>query len=410
MIAVGATAAAATTMALTSAGSATAKTATAAVTHACGYSDPVGPTNPKGIYKTLPPALKAVYSSDPGALTPSVWAHSKPVKGPWKIGFIQVAITNAYQQDLNNGMEEQFAKAKKKGLVTGSLVTDVPPTIAATTPEEQIQAVQQMVREGVNAIVIELLSAAPVVPAIDAAGKAGVPVIIADDPLPQAKYGVVVWSQNQAVADAGTLKIIGQNGGGSILIVRGIAASPSEAASYDQALADLKYCPNINVAASVYGDFNEATAKTVVQQYLAANPGSVSGVIQDGGMAAGVIQAFQADGKPIPPVSEGECYGGDLSWWLANQSTFKSFGACFNGYQGAYVFFNTALRVLAGDGPKYQTLSVPSPAITNANISQFATPGLSITSPNEVGGPLTAWCSDTCLNQYFNKSGTPGGL
>ena len=41
------------------------------------------------------------------------------------------------------------------------------------------------------------------VPAIDAAGKAGVPVILTDIPLPQTKYGVVVWSQNQTAADAG---------------------------------------------------------------------------------------------------------------------------------------------------------------------------------------------------------------
>jgi len=48
---------------------------------------------------------------------------------------------------------------------------------------------------------------------------------------------------------------------------------------------------------------------------------------------------------------------------------------------------------------------MPSPAITTANLAQFAQPGLSLTSEAEVGGPLTAWCDNTCLNTYFNVPG-----
>src|SRR5579871_1264295 len=407
MIAAGATAAVAATVALTSSGSAIAKSASAAAAHACGYSAPVGPANPSGIYKTMTPALKAVYSSDPGALNASPWAHSKPVKGPWKIGYIAFAVTNPYNQHVVDGLKAQFAKAKAKGLVTGSLVTNIPATLAASTPDQEIAAVQQMVREGINAIIMEPIAGAPLVPAIDAAGKAGVPVILTDIPLPQAKYGVVVWSQNQYQDDAKTLGLIQK---GNLLIVRGIAGNPNDVDLYQQKIDDLKYCPNIHLAASIYGSWDNATAKTVVAQYLAAHPQGVSGVLQDGGMMAGVIEAFQAEGKTVPPIADDECYGGDLSWWLAHKSTYKTYGACFNGYQGAYVFFNTALRVLAGDGPKYQTLEIPAPQVTNANIAKFAVPGLPITSPDEVGGPVTAWCTDTCLNAYFNKPGTPGGL
>ncbi len=183
-----------------------------AAAHACGYSAPVGPANPGGIYKTLTSTLKAVYSSDPGALNASPWAHSKPVKGPWKIGYIAFAITNPYNQHVLDGLKSQFAKAKAKGLVSGSLVTNIPATIAASTPEQEIAAVQQMVRQGINAIIMEPIAGAPLVPAIDAAGKAGVPVILTDIPLPQTKYGVVVWSQNQTAADAGALKVVSQKG------------------------------------------------------------------------------------------------------------------------------------------------------------------------------------------------------
>ena len=410
VVALGATAAVATTMALAGTGSAVAKSARVAAAHACGYSAPVGPANPNGIYKTMTPALKAVYSSDPGAITASPWAHSKPVKGPWKIGYIAFAITNPYNQHVLDGLKAQFAKAKKKGLVTGSLVTNIPATIAASTPEQEIAAIQQMVRQGINAIIMEPIAGDPVVPAIEAAGKAGVPVILTDIPLPQSKHGVVVWSQNQTAADAGALKVMSQKGGGNLLIVRGLAGNPNDVVLYNQKIADLKYCPNITLAASIYGNWDNGSAKTAVSQYLAAHPASVQGVLQDGGMMAGTIDAFQSAGLTVPPISDGECQGGDLSWWLAHKATYQTVGGCFNGYQGAYVFFNTALRILAGNGPKYQTLEIPAPVVTNANIAKYATPGLPLTSPLEQGGPVTVWCSSKCLDAYFNKSGTPGGL
>jgi ribose transport system substrate-binding protein len=381
--------------------------ASAAASHPCGFSAPVGPANPSGIYTTLSPKLKKVYSSDPGPLNPSPWAHSKPVKGPWKIGYIAFAITNPYNQHVLDGLKTQFAKAKAKGLVTGSLVTNIPATITASTPEQEIAAVQQMVRQGVNAIIFEPIAGAPVVPAIDAAGKAGVPVVITDIPLPQTKYGVVVWSQNQYQADA---KVLGHMQKGNLLIVRGIAGNPNDVVLYDQKIADLKYCPNIKLAASIYGQWDNGSAKTAVSQYLAAHPEGVDGILQDGGMMAGTIGAFEAEGKPVPIIADDECQGGDLSWWLAHKSTYTTWGACFNGYQGAYVFFNTALRILAGNGPKYQTLEIPAPVVNNSNIAKFATPGLPLTSPNEQGGPMNLWCTTACLNAYFNKPGTPGGL
>ncbi len=410
VIAVGATGAVAATMALAGTGSAAAKSASAAAAHACGYSAPVGPANPTGIYKTMTPPLRAVYSSDPGALNASPWAHSKPVKGPWKIGYIAFAVTNPYNQHVVDGLKSQFAAAKKKGLVTGSLVTNIPATIAASTPEQEIAAIQQMVRQGINAIIMEPIAGAPVVPAIDAAGKAGVPVILTDIPLPQTKYGVVVWSQNQTAADAGALKVISQKGGGNLLIVRGLAGNPNDVVLYNQKIADLKYCPDIKLAASIYGNWDNGSAKTAVSQYLAAHPQGVDGVLQDGGMMAGTIDAFQSAGLKVPPIADDQCQGGDLSWWLAHKDTYTTFGACFNGKQGAYVYFNTALRILAGNGPKYQTLEIPAPTVTNANLAQFAKPGLPLTTALEQGGPITAWCTDTCLNAYFNKPGTPGGL
>lgn len=372
----------------------------------CGTSVAVGPANPTGVYASMSPALKAIYSSFPGQLIQSPWATTKiKAKPPWKIGFIAFAITSPYNYHVLVGLQQQFAIAKKQGLVKGSLLTNIPATMAASTAEEQISAIQQMVSEGVNAIILLPVDSVAEAPAIDAAGKAGVPVILADTPpAPNTPYAVAAWSQNQVQADAGALGLIQK---GNIIMVKGIAGNENDVVLYDQAIADLKDCPNIKVAATLYGQWDEGTAKTVVAQYIAAHPEALAGAVQDGGMMSGIVEAFQAQGLTVPVIADGECYAGDLSWWLAHKSTYKTVAQCFNGYQGSYVYWDVTMRILDNKGPKYNVLEMPSPAITVSNLADFAQAGLPLTSNAEVGGPTTAWCSNTCLDKYFN---TPGAV
>jgi ribose transport system substrate-binding protein len=377
---------------------------TQAAAGACGTTVPVGPSNPTGVYASMPASLKSIYSSFPGQLIQSPWATTKiTAKPPWKIGFIAFAITNPYNQDVLTGLQQEFAKAKAAGLVTGSLITNIPATMAASTAEQQISAIQQMVSQGVNAIILLPVDSVAEAPAINAAGKAGVPVILADTPpAPNTPYAVSAWSQNQVEADAGALGLIKS---GNIIIVKGVAGNENDVVLYDQAIADLKNCPNIHVAATLYGDWDVGTAKTVVAQYLASHPQPLAGAIQDGGMMSGLIEAFQSVGDTVPTIADGECGGGDLSWWLAHKSSYQTVGGCFNGFQGAYTYFDVTLRVLDNKGPKYNVLEMPTPAITNSNLAEFAQPGLPLSSTAEVGGPATAWCDDSCLNKYFNVTG-----
>src|SRR6201989_3212547 len=127
----------------------------AATTSSCGTAVAVGPKNPDGVYSSLSPELKKIYTSYPDDLIASPWATTKiTAKPPWKIGYVAFAITNPYNQHVLDGLKQQFADAKAAGLVTGSLVTNIPATMAASTAEQQISAIQQMVRQRVNAIIL----------------------------------------------------------------------------------------------------------------------------------------------------------------------------------------------------------------------------------------------------------------
>jgi len=371
----------------------------------CGDTVAVGPTNKSGPYASMSKQLKDIYSSYPDKLIASPWATKKSTaKPPWKIGYIAFAITNQYNKNVLTQLKTEFALAKKQGLVKGSLVTNIPATFAQSTPEGQIAAIQQMVRQGVNAIILLPVDSVSETPAMEAAGKAGVPVILADTPpAPGAKYTLSVWTQNQVEADAGSLGLIKK---GDILIVRGIAGNQNDVVLYNQKIADLKNCPDIHVASTLYGNWDNGTAKNVVSQYLASHPQPIAGVLQDGGMFAGVVQAYEARGGSVPVVGVEQCYGGDLSWWLERKSSYKTVAGCINGFQGGYVFMNVALRTLAGKGPKYNVLSIPAVTIDNTNLESYATPGLPLTSDAELPGPKTAWCNNVCLDKYFVRSGT----
>src|ERR1700750_497071 len=123
----------------------------AATTSSCGTAVAVGPKNPSGVYSSLTPDLKKIYTSYPDNLIVSPWATTKiTAKPPWKIGYVAFAITNPYNQHVLDGLKAQFAQAKSAGLVTGSLITNIPATMAASTAEAQISAIQQMVRQGAD--------------------------------------------------------------------------------------------------------------------------------------------------------------------------------------------------------------------------------------------------------------------
>jgi ribose transport system substrate-binding protein len=370
----------------------------------CGDTVSVGPTNKNGVFKTMPKSLQDIYGSYPDKLVASPWATTKiKAKPPWKIGYIAIGISNPYNNNVLSQLKKEFAAAKAKGLVTGSLQVNIPPSLAQSTPESQISAIKDMVRQGVNAIIVNPADSVAESPAMEAAGKAGVPIILADvPPAPGSKYQTSTWTQNQVEADAGTLGIIKK---GDILIVRGIAGNQNDKVLYNQKVVDLKNCPDIKVASVLYGNWDNGTAKNVVSQYLASHPQPIAGVLQDGGMFAGVVSAFESRGIKVPPVGIEQCAAGDLSWWLDKIDTYKTVGGCINGLQGGYVYFNVALRILANKGPKYNVLSMPAVTLDNTNLKAYAKPGLPLTSDLELPGPKTAWCDDKCLDKYFN---TPG--
>lgn len=372
---------------------------------ACGESVKIGPSNPEGVFKTLDPELQKVYASYPGELEESAWANYN-TPGPWKIGLIGFPSINSYFKERLSGVEEEFEAAKAEGLVEGSLVTSIPGSPEQMTPESQISAIQRMVKEGVNLILLEPAGGTADKAAIEAAGEAGVPVVMADALMPGSKYAQPVLTDNYSSALANAMGIIKK---GNVLVVRGAEGNTLDEIVYDQTKADIEACPEITEVGTVFGDYEDTTAKTAVQQFLASHPGELAGAVTQGGMVAGTVGAIEAVGQEVPPIAMINPSGGALSWWLEKTPEYEAAAQGLNGAQAAYTFFHVAMRILDGKGPKVNVMAIAAPSATNENLAEIAPKGKPITYD---GGPLgskESWCAGKCLDQYFEEPGEATG-
>jgi ribose transport system substrate-binding protein len=379
----------------------------------CGKNVVVPPaSDPDGVWKSLPATVQARYSNWPYPLYKSPWASFAGRKPPWKFGFISFPIISQWQTNIIAQLKAEIAAAKAKGMATGQLETSIQASFATATPEQQINAIQSMVRDGVDGIFLLPGSTTPLAPAIDAAGKAGVPVVLLDNVVPTSKYSINVWSENQSATYAGVMNLI--QGKGNIVILRGVQGAPSEAPFYNDGLAAVQRCPDAKLVGTIPGDWTDAGAKTSMLKFLASHPTEkVDAVIQNGATVAGLIEAFQQVGKPVPIISGGEINGGALWWWWQHKDTYQTVGTYFNGFQTAHTEWQIMIRVLVGKGLKMSGINIQPEPITNANLTQYRPQ-----KPINLGDqfdlpqlPVAGWGGTSAyLDPYFEQAGNPDGL
>lgn len=284
--------------------------------------------------------------------------------------------------------------------------------MATATPEQQINAIQTMVRDGVNGIFLLPGSTTPLAPAIDAAGKAGIPVVLLDNVVPTSKYAINVWTENQSVTYAGVMSLL--HGKGNVVILRGQQGAPSELPFYNDGIAAVQRCPDAKVIGTIPGNWTDAGAKTAMLQFLASHPTEkVDAVIQNGATVAGLIEAFQQVGKPVPIISGGEINGGALWWWSQNKNSYQTVATYFNGFQTAHTEWQIMIRVLAGNGLKMSGINITSDTITNSNLAEYTPPNaVNLGDQYDLPAlPIDGWGgSSAYLDPLFAKPGNPYGL
>lgn len=172
-----------------------------------------------------------------------------------------------------------------------------------TTVQAQINSLNNIIRTGPDAILIDAGSPTALNPTIEKACKAGI-LVIAFDQITTAPcaFGMESdWTRMATVAAEWIVREIG--GRGKVLVDRGLAGAPVSAAllsGYEQTLA--KY-PGIRVVGYFNGDYSLGPEQAGVADLLAAHP-DVDAVLSQG-YGAGAIKALEDAGRKLVPVIGG---------------------------------------------------------------------------------------------------------
>jgi ribose transport system substrate-binding protein len=224
-------------------------------------------------------------------------ATAKKAGAPWTIG-----ISNGYYGNTARVQLQAEAKALAAQPAFKKLVKKLVINNAGTSVATQISAVNQMIAQHVDAIILDSNSVTGLNASIAAAHKAGIPVIAAND-LVSSKLAYQVETVGKkfgATMMQGLAKSL--NGTGNIVILRGLPGNAVDAAEASGFHSVLKKYPNIKVLKETYGQWADGPAQKVMADLLARYP-NIDGVFTEGGMQQGVVRAFLAAHRSLVPVS-----------------------------------------------------------------------------------------------------------
>jgi len=210
-------------------------------------------------------------------------AHAKGLK----IGFSQVTLQSPFYVQLKNGAEAA-AKASGDTLVFLDANGDV---------SKQNNDIQDLITQGVNAIIINPVNPEAVAPSLEAAAAAGIPVITVDRPVKGGKVVAHVGRDNKAMgklvgeavvarlkADGVTkAKIIEMQGdaGGAVMMDR--------RDGFHDAIKGTGH----TIVEGPYAEYIRANAVTAMQDLLQANPDVKVVYAHNDDMALGALQVLK---------------------------------------------------------------------------------------------------------------------
>ncbi|WP_314094927.1 ABC transporter substrate-binding protein [Shinella sp. M31] len=215
-------------------------------------------------------------------------------KDTYKVGFAQTESNNPWRIAQTNSMK---AEAEKLGYQL--VYTD-----AAGSAAKQVADVNSMIAQGVDVIFLAPREEKPLIPAVMAAKKAGIPVILLDrsvDPsLAKAGEDYLTFIGSNFVEEGKRVAewlVKNANGKSKIIELEGTTGSSpanDRKKGFDEAI---KAAGGFEIVASQTGDFARDKGRQVAEALLQAHPDADIIYAHNDEMAMGAIAALEAAGK-----------------------------------------------------------------------------------------------------------------
>ncbi|MEK1931787.1 MAG: substrate-binding domain-containing protein [Pararhizobium sp.] len=220
----------------------------------------------------------------------STFGPAPKVGSDIKVGAVAKTLINEYWRSLGEG----YTKAGKAFGVTVDLQ-------AAQNEGDQLGQLaiaENMLTRGYNVLLVSPQTDANLVPAVEAAEKAGVPVINVNDAvIPTAKNYVGNIQRDNGVRAARWF-IANRPNGGKVAVIEGMAgvyAAVQRTAGFKETIA--AEGTKLDVVASVPGNWDRQLSYDAATTIMEQHPDIVGFYCNNDGMALGVVEAVKAAGK-----------------------------------------------------------------------------------------------------------------
>jgi ribose transport system substrate-binding protein len=367
---------------------------------ACGSIPTVAPKDPSGVLAKLPASVAANYDGYTSPVAPSAWANWKPSHAaPYKVAIVWNPPVNTFAVNTLKAMTAALRAAGDVDIISSTAPqspSDVPGNIALYN---------QAVAEKPDLIISFPLASGPLIPAVEAAAKKGIPTVspwVATATPDAVSVGTNDWLQAVTLAS----KVVTQlKGSGTILEVHGIPGVQEDDDAFAGFKSVLAQCPDITIAGQVTGDYNPAATQQAVLQFLSSHPGKVDGVFEAGTMTAGIIQAFKQLGRPVPVIADLGSTEGSIAYAGENKSTYQEYGASTPDAAIGQTFAKVALDMLDGNGPVLDQLVTTINVIDSGNLSSVYRSGWTLSDTGDAALPNDPYFTSQQLAVFLGGQG-----
>jgi ribose transport system substrate-binding protein len=246
-------------------------------------------------------------------------------EGPWVIGMSHFGV-NANTWTVQVAHETEAAAAADPR-IEKLIILD-----AGFDQEKQVADIEDLIAQGVDAIIVQPVSSTSADASIARAVAAGIPVILHTGRIESADFTVQIQGGAEHFGKVMGDWLVEQVGNdGKIWVLRGLAGHPEDINRYNGLLQSLEGT-NIEIIAEQPGSWQYDTAKSVCETLYLANP-EVDGIWSSGAdMTRACVDVFKQFGAPIPPIT-GEGNNGFFGRWI--EDGFASISAEYSPAQGA---------------------------------------------------------------------------
>lgn len=190
---------------------------------------------------------------------------------------------------------------------------------------KQAADIEDFLTQGVDALIVNAADADGVIPSIEKANAAGVPVFSIDS---AANGGEVLSHSGNDLYCIGyrSMEYLADQIGGSgeVLHVNGVPGLMIVTWNDDGVKQFVDEHPDIDLVMQAYGEWDQAKAQAITEDVLTANPDLAGVYIISESMTGGVIQALAAAGLTDTVMVMNGGYGPESQQWLADGKTIAT--------------------------------------------------------------------------------------